>query len=68
MSRRRASYDGVVATVPVTIPYMRYSIRGAHWFLARALAELAERSGLSKEHFDGVCVSSFSLHPDTRSG
>jgi acetyl-CoA acetyltransferase len=68
MTSRRASYDGVVITTPVTIPYVRYSIRGAHWFLARALAELSKRSGLSKDRFDGLCVSSFTLHPDTAVG
>ena len=68
MTAPRFSYDGVVITVPVTIPYVRYSIRGAHWFLARVLAELSRRSGLNKAHFDGVCVSSFSLHPDTAVG
>lgn len=68
MSPPRASYDGVVVTVPVTIPYVRYSTHGAHWFLARVLAELSRRSGLNKDRFDGVCVSSFTLHPDTAVG
>jgi acetyl-CoA acetyltransferase len=68
MTAPRASYDGVVVTAPVTIPYVRYSIHGAHWFLARALAELSHRSGLGKDQFDGVCVSSFTLHPDTAVG
>jgi acetyl-CoA acetyltransferase len=68
MSPPRASYDGVVVTVPVTIPYVRYSTHGAHWFLARVLAELSRCSGLNKDKFDGVCVSSFTLHPDTAVG
>ena len=68
MSDRRATYDDVVITVPVTVPYVRYSTHGAQWFLARALAELSHRSGLSKDRFDGLCVSSFTLGPDTAVG
>ncbi len=68
MSRQRAAYDDVVVTVPVTVPYARYSIHGAHWFLARALAALLQRSGLGKDNLDGLCVSSFTLAPDTAVG
>jgi len=64
----RAGYEGVVACVPVTVPYVRYSIRGAHWFLARALARLLHEAGLAKPEVDGLCVSSFSLAPDTAVG
>ena len=39
----RAPYDDIVLAAPVTIPYARYSIRGAHWFLGRALAATARR-------------------------
>ena len=31
-----AAYDDVVLAAPVTVPYVRYSIRSAHWFLGRA--------------------------------
>ena len=41
----RARYDGVVIAAPVTIPYVRYSTRDAHWFVGRALAELVKHSG-----------------------
>jgi len=68
MSRQRAAYDDVVVTAPVTIPYVRYSIRGAHWFLAGVLAELLKRAGLGKDRVDGLCVSSFTLAPDTAVG
>ena len=68
MSRPRAAYDDVVVTAPVTVPYVRYSIRSAHWFLARALAELLKRTGLAKQLLDGLCVSSFTLAPDTAVG
>jgi len=32
-----------VASVPVTIPYERYSIETAHWWIGRALAETIRR-------------------------
>ena len=44
----RARYDGVVIAAPVTIPYVRYSTRDAHWFLGRALHALLKRSGVAK--------------------
>jgi len=47
MKNGRSSYDDV-ATTPVTVPYVRYSVRGAHWFLAGALAETLKQSGLAK--------------------
>jgi acetyl-CoA acetyltransferase len=66
--RTRLDYQGVVAVAPVTIPYVRYSIRTAHWFLARALAQLLQVSGLEKSAVDGLCISSFTLAPDTAIG
>ena len=66
MSRR--GYEGVAVAVPVTVPYVRYSIRAAHWWLARALAELLKQSGLKKDDVDGVTISSFTLSPDTAIG
>jgi acetyl-CoA acetyltransferase len=68
MSRQRAAYDDVVVAAPVTVPYVRYAIQGAHWFLAAALAELLQRAGLRKGQIDGLCVSSFTLAPDTAVG
>jgi len=68
MSRTRTAYDDVVVTCPVTVPYVRYSIRGAHWFLAGALAQLLKTSGLTKDKLDGLCVSSFTLAPDSAVG
>lgn len=68
MTRARAGYDGIAVAVPVTIPYVRYSIRTAHWFLGRALAALIEQSGIAKSEIDGLCVSSFMLAPDTAIG
>jgi len=64
----RKPYDGVVLAAPVTVPYVRYSIRAAHWWLARAFAELLKASNLKKEEVDGLTVSSFTLAPDTAIG
>src|SRR5271169_4969819 len=68
MNNGRAGYDDVVVTTPITVPYARYSIHGAHWFLAGALAELLKQSSFSKDKIDGLCVSSFTLAPDTAVG
>ena len=65
---RRRGYEGVALAVPVTVPYERYSIRGAHWFLGQAVRGLLQGSGLAKEQIDGLTVSSFSLAPDTAVG
>jgi acetyl-CoA acetyltransferase len=68
MSLSRASYEGVVVTAPVTVPYRRYSQHDAHWFLARTLTALFDSAGLSKDRVDGLAVSSFTLFPDTAVG
>lgn len=68
MKRRRQSYDGVVVTTPVTVPYVRYSKHSAHWWIAQALRELIQQSTLGKVDIDGYCISSFSLAPDTAVG
>ena len=47
----RKSYDGVVACLPVTIPYRRYSTNSAHWWLGRALHELVTGAGLRPKGF-----------------
>ena len=41
---RRQDYAGVAVAVPVTVPYVKYSIRSAHWFVARALSGAARES------------------------
>ncbi|HMA08325.1 MAG TPA: thiolase family protein, partial [Ramlibacter sp.] len=64
----RSSYEGVAVTVPVTVPYLRYSTHAAHWFIGQALRSLVRESGLAKEQIDGLTVSSFSLSPDTAVG
>jgi len=68
MANRTASYEGVAVAVPVTVPYERFSIRGAHWFIARALKQMVDGAGISKDDIDGLCVASFSLAPDSAVG
>lgn len=68
MASRRQGYEGVAVAVPVTVPYVRYSTRSAHWFLGQALRALVQQSGIDKEQIDGLTVSSFSLTPDTAVG
>ncbi len=64
----RAPYEGVVLAAPVTIPYERFSTESAHWWIARALKALADTSGISAREFDGLCLSSFTVGPDTAIG
>jgi acetyl-CoA acetyltransferase len=64
----RKAYDGVAVAVPVTVPYVRYSIRAAHWWLARAFDSILKKTKLSKDEIDGLTVSSFTLAPDTAIG
>ncbi len=61
-------YDDVVLAAPVTVPYARYSVHSAHWFVAQTLAQLIKVSGLHKVDIDGLSVGSFTLAPDTAIG
>ena len=65
---KRQSYDGVVVTSPVTVPYVRYSQETAHWWIARALRATLATASLRPDEIDGFSVSSFSLFPDTPVG
>jgi acyl-CoA synthetase (AMP-forming)/AMP-acid ligase II/acetyl-CoA acetyltransferase len=64
----RQGYEGVAVCVPVTVPYVRYSTRSAHWFIGQAVKALLDQSGLAKTQIDGLTISSFSLGPDTAVG
>jgi len=64
-SYARKGYDGVVLAVPVTVPYQRYSIETAHWWMGNALRALAEGAGIGHRDFDGFSVSSFTIGPDS---
>jgi acyl-CoA synthetase (AMP-forming)/AMP-acid ligase II/acetyl-CoA acetyltransferase len=61
-------YAEVVLAAPVTVPYVRHSIRNGHWFVAQALARLIKESGIDKEDIDGLSLGSFTLAPDTSIG
>ncbi|MGV3551770.1 thiolase family protein [Rhizobium sp.] len=64
----RKSYDGIVAAMPVTVPYERFSIESAHWWIGRALRALAKGAGISHRDFDGFAMASFSTAPDSAIG
>ncbi|HMN72852.1 MAG TPA: thiolase family protein [Rhodoblastus sp.] len=68
MTRPRQNYKGVVAAAPVTIPYERFSIHGAHWWIGRALRALSQQAHLKPADIDGFSVSSFTVGPDTAIG
>ncbi len=68
MASTRKSYDGVVACLPVTVPYQRYSTESAVWWVGRALHELVKRAGLRPRDLDGFSLASFSVGPDTAIG
>jgi acetyl-CoA acetyltransferase len=58
----------VAICAPVTVPYVRYSIETAHWWIGRALADLTKTAGITPADIDGLSIASFSLHPDTTIG
>jgi len=66
--RARTDYAGVAVAVPVSVPYVRYSIESAHWWIGRALAALTKAAGIAPADIDGLSVASFSLAPDTTIG
>jgi acetyl-CoA acetyltransferase len=67
-STKRKSYDGVVACVPVTVAYRRYSTNSAQWWIGRALQAVVVRAKLRPSDIDGLAVSSFTVGPDTAVG
>jgi acetyl-CoA acetyltransferase len=67
-TRKQKPYDGVAVAVPITIPYQRYSIHAAHWWIGRALADVLTRAKLTQRDIDGLIVSSFTLAPDATIG
>ena len=63
--RKRLSYEGVAVAVPVTVPYVRYSTRTAHWFIGQAIEALVESSGVPKSR-STACASAASRSRPTR--
>ena len=66
--KQRASYEGVAITAPFTVPYQRYSIESAHWWIAKALRGSLDASGVRATEIDGFSVASFTLAPDSAVG
>ena len=66
--RKRQGYEGIVAAVPVSIPYQRYTPDSAHWWIAKALGALVRDGRITPRDIDGFTVSSFTLFPDTAVG
>ena len=64
----RQSYEGVVLTGPVSVPYVRYTNETAHWWIAKALREALGVIQMTPQEIDGLSVSSFTLAPDTPVG
>lgn len=64
----RKAYDGVVACLPVTIPYRRYSVNSAQWWIGRALRALVKGAGVRPKDIDGLSIASFTLAPDSAIG
>jgi acetyl-CoA acetyltransferase len=67
-SSTRTPYDGIVMAAPVTIPYARYSIKSAQWWIGRALGALVAQAGIQPLDIDGLAVSSFTMGPDSAIG
>jgi acetyl-CoA acetyltransferase len=65
---KRRGYEGVAVCAPISVPYRRYSVNSAHWWIGRALHALTQRAGLKPLDLDGLSVSSFTLAPDTAVG
>ncbi|MGI9422388.1 MAG: thiolase family protein [Hyphomicrobiaceae bacterium] len=68
MTRTRQSYNGVALVAPISVPYKRYSIETAHWWIARALKASLDAAELRPAQLDGFSVSSFTLFPDSAVG
>lgn len=66
--KKRQHYEGVAITAPFTMPYQRYSIDTAHWWIAKALRGSLDAAGLRPNDIDGFSVASFTLAPDTAVG
>lgn len=64
----RKGYEDIAVAAPVTVPYVRHSTRGAHWFVGQALRALVGQARIDKAQIDGLALSSFSLAPDTAVG
>ena len=68
MVKARQNYDGVAIAAPFSMPYQRYSIETAHWWIAKALRGSLTAANLKPRDLDGFSVASFTLFPDSAVG
>lgn len=66
--RQRSNYEGVAVAAPFSMPYQRYSIDTAHWWIAKALRGSLDAADVRPAEVDGFSVASFTLFPDTAVG
>ena len=66
--KKRQNYEGDAVAAPFSMPYQRYSIDTAHWWIAKALRGSLDAAGLRPSEIDGFSVASFTLFPDTAVG
>lgn len=66
--RTRLNYEGVAITAPFSMPYQRYSIDTAHWWIAKALRGALDAAKIRPAEIDGFSVASFTLFPDSAVG
>lgn len=64
----RKPYDNVVLACPTTVPYQRYSIESAHWWIARAVRAMLQSANMRTSDIDGFGVASLTLFPDNAVG
>lgn len=65
MTRYSTPYENVVAAVPVSTTYEKQSDKKPHWYIGKVLAELLDKTGLTKADIDGLALASFTLKPDS---
>lgn len=66
--KQRSNYEGVAIVAPFSMPYERYSLESAHWWIAKALRGSLDAAGLKPAELDGFSAASFTLFPDTAVG
>ncbi|MEM8552737.1 MAG: thiolase family protein [Pseudomonadota bacterium] len=59
------AYQDVAVAAPTSVRYERFSTKSGHYFCGTVLRQMLASANLDKAAVDGLCVSSFSLAPDT---
>ncbi|MBL3700999.1 thiolase family protein [Leucobacter luti] len=60
--------ERAVVVAPVTVPYVRYSQRGAPYFIGAAIHSLCEAAGIGVPDIDGLALASLTMGPDSAAG